>query len=157
MSTRTRASFYRSIYLFPYFERKNLRFRNVRWRKSFLTLKKGESVGWQEHERTGVLSSNETAFRRVTLNFCVEKYLPAAIGPPVAAFKASIRYRMKLFFLFFFIHTTKQDVTWCWYKNAIACSISTAKYNSPISTHLTNIYSFYSYTMNSCILHTDWL
>ena len=62
---------------------------------------KGESVGWQEHERAGVLSSNETAFRRVTLNFCVEKYLPAAIGPPVAAFKASIRYRMKLFFFFF--------------------------------------------------------
>ena len=64
---------------------------------------KGESVGWQEHERAGVLSSNETAFGRITLNFCVEKYLPA-IGPPVAAFKASIRYRMKLFFFFFYPH-----------------------------------------------------
>ena len=51
---------------------------------SYAEKKKGESVGWQEHERAGVLSSNETAFRRVTLNFCVEKYLPA-IGPPVAA------------------------------------------------------------------------
>ena len=50
----------------------------------FLRWKKEKALDEHEHERAGVLSSNETAFRRVTLNFCVEKYLPA-IGPPVAA------------------------------------------------------------------------